>query len=256
MAENTPHPINRFVDVEFHNNKLSPIHGYRSEKLIPLENALKFIEPRIDGLEHSIKTAKKCCHFPSEHGLTHDESAAVFLYTMEEGNNSFYRVLNQSLQSEDRSALKPWFPYLKLFDTALAKLPTVKKNIWRGVIGDIGKNFKKNEELIWGSVTSCSLQIDTITNFLASETTLTLILIEAVHGKYVSGYTNYPNEDEVLLGPGTQLRVVSDGLDHPGGINVVHLLEISEDSDEQLPSSMIAMYLLPKSIDKSAFSEY
>jgi hypothetical protein len=100
------------------------------------------------------------------------------------------------------------------------------------------------------------LQIDTITNFLASETTLTLILIEAVHGKYVSGYTNYPNEDEVLLGPGTQLRVVSDGLDHPGGINVVHLLEISEDSDEQLPSSMIAMYLLPKSIDKSAFSEY
>jgi len=256
MAENTSHRISRFVDVEFHNNKLSPIHGHCSEELVSLENTLKFVEPHINELERSIDVAKKNCHFPSEHGLTHDESAAVFLYTMEGGNNSFYRVLNQALQSDDRSALKLWFPFLKLFDTALAKLPTVKKNIWRGMIGDIGKNFKKNEELIWGNVTSCSLQMDTIINFLTSETKLTLILIEAVHGKYISGYTNYPNEDEVLLAPGTHLRVVSDGLDHPGGLKVVHLVEISEDSDDQLPLSMAPMDLLSESIDKGTSSEY
>ncbi|CAF4092970.1 unnamed protein product [Adineta steineri] len=256
MADDTPHSTSRFVDVEFHNKKLSPICGYWNEKLVSLEDALKFIEPRSDELENSIKTAKKDCHFPSEHGLTHDESAAIFLYTMEEGDHSLHRVLNQALRSEDRSVVKSWFPYLKLFDTALTKLPTVKKNIWRGVIGDISQYFNKNEELTWWSITSCSLSMLTIMHFLASETTMTLILIEAVHGKYVTGYTKYPNEDEVLLGPGTQLRVVSDALDHPGGVNVVHLVEVSEDSDEQLASAMSTISILPEIVNKSTFKPH
>jgi hypothetical protein len=37
------------------------------------------------------------------------------------GDQTLYRVLNQALRSEDREVLKVWFPYLKLFDTALEK---------------------------------------------------------------------------------------------------------------------------------------
>ena len=48
---------------------------------------------------------------------------------MEWGNDSFYRVLNRALRSEDRSSLKPWFVFLKLFATALGKLPNLKKVI-------------------------------------------------------------------------------------------------------------------------------
>ena len=208
--------MNRFVDNEFDNKKLPPICGYWSEDLVSLEEALKPIVPRIEQLDRSIAAAKKYCHFPSEHGLTRDESAAVYLYTMEGGNNSFYRVLNQALRFEDRRALKPWFPYLKLFDTALCKLPSVRRNIWRGVIGDIGHDLKKNEELTWWNVSSCSLSVDVIKDFLSFQNRSTLFLIEAVHGKDISRYTNYPNENEVLLGPGVQMRVVADALDHAG----------------------------------------
>jgi hypothetical protein len=254
MANGTSQTISRFVDTEFDNKKLPPLSGYWSEKLVPLEDALKPIEPRFDELKRSIKAAKKYCHFPSEHGLTHDESAAVYLYTMEGGDNSFYRVLNEALRSEDRPAIKPWFPYLKLLDTALLKLPTVRRNIWRGVVGDIGMKLKKNEELTWWSVTSCSLSMDVIKDFLAFEKTSTLFLIEAVNGKCLSGYTNYLNEDEVLLAPGTQLRVMANTLNHPAGLSIVHLMEVSED---QLASPMAEMHESLKVTDRgNALREY
>ena len=118
--------MSRFIDTKFDNKQLPPICGYWSENLVPLEQALKLIIPRVEQLDRSIKAARKYCRFPSEHGLTHDESAALYLYTMEGGENSFYRILNDALRSEDRPALKPWFPYLKLLDTAFSKLPTVR----------------------------------------------------------------------------------------------------------------------------------
>jgi hypothetical protein len=34
-------------------------------------------------------------------------------------------------------------------------------------------------------------------------------LIEVVNGKDISRYTNYPNENEVILCPGTRFHVVS-----------------------------------------------
>jgi hypothetical protein len=71
------------------------------------------------------------------------------------GENSFYQVLNRALRAEDRSSLKPWFANLKLFDTAAHKLPTVRKNLWRGVARDIAKNFKKGDEFTWWSISSC-----------------------------------------------------------------------------------------------------
>src|ERR1700722_17056089 len=213
--------MNRFTDVGGDDTKLPPVYGYWSQPLVPLERALEPIADRIDQLTRYIKVAKQHCHFPSEHGLTHDESAAVYLYTMEWGDDSLYRVLNRALRSEDRPALKPWFAYLKLFDTALSKLPIVKKNIWRGVSSDISKQFKKKQEVIWWSVSSCSTSVDVIKNFLDMNSTL--FLVEAINGKDVSVYTNYPNEDEVLLIPDTRLRLSSYALDHAGGLHIVHL---------------------------------
>ncbi|CAF1192806.1 unnamed protein product [Didymodactylos carnosus] len=250
------HIMSRFADIDLSNKKLSPIDGYWSYPLVPLEKALEPILSRIDQLDRSIKAAKKHCHYPSEHDLTRDESAALYLYTMEGGDNSFYRVLNQALRLEDRRLVKPWFSYLKLFDTALSKLPTERRNIWRGVPSDITKNFKKNQELHWWAVSSCSLSMDVIKDFLSRDTISTLFLIQAVNGKNITGYTNYPNENEVLLGPGTHLRVESIALDHAGALHVVHLAEVNDDSDTQLPSAMAAVYITPKSSNEGASGEY
>lgn len=223
---------NRFADIDLSFKRLSPVYGYHSQKLLSLEKALESLVPQIDELPRYIKIAKRYCHHPSEHGLTQDESAAIYIYTMEWDETSLYRVLNNALRSENREELKIWFPYLKLFDTALNKLPTVREVLWRGVPLDIGKQFSKNQLMTWWSINSCSSSVNVIKTFLMTNPDSTLFLIEAKNGRKVSGYTQYENEDEVILTIGTQLRVKSNSLEHSSGLNVVHLIEVDDDDDE------------------------
>ncbi|CAF2708395.1 unnamed protein product [Rotaria sp. Silwood2] len=238
--------MNRFCDIEVSFKKLSSIYGYHAEKLVSIEKALKPIEPHIDELPRFINIAKRRCHFPSEHGLTYDQSAAVYIYTMELGDTTLYRVLNKALRSENRQALKIWFPYLKLFDTALDKLPTVKEMVWRGVPLDIGKHFTKNKIVTWWSINSCSSSVKIIESFIDNSKNATLFLIEAVKGKRISGYTEYKNEDEVILRMGSQFRVKSDVFKQSNGSVLVHLVELDENNDQPLASAMNEMQLAPK----------
>ena len=231
---------NRFGDIDVSFKHLSPVYGYHSQKLVSLEKALEPLVSQIDELPRYIKIAERHCHHPSKHGLTHDESAAIYIYTMEWDETSLYRVLNNALRSENREELKIWFPYLKLFDTALSKLPTVKEVIWRGVPLDIGQSFTKNQVVTWWSISSCSSSVDVIKTFLMNKHDSTLFLIEAKHGKKASGYTGFENEDEVILTLGTQLRVKSNSLEHPSGFNVVHLIEIDDNNDTQMTKTSAA----------------
>ncbi|CAF1451282.1 unnamed protein product [Adineta steineri] len=230
--------MHRFTDIESTPKRLPPVYGYLNHPLLPLSKALEPISSLIDQLDRFGKIAKNECHFPSEYGLTRDESAAVYLYTMEWGENSFYRIINRALRAEDRSTLKPWFAYLKLFDVAVQKLPTIRKNLWRGVPKDVTTNFKKGDEFTWWTISSCSTSVNIIKNFLGPNSTL--FLIEAINGKDVSSCTNYPNEDEVILCPGTRFRVVSDPLDQPP-MHLIHLQEISDDDEESLSTGLKTM---------------
>ncbi|CAF1060432.1 unnamed protein product, partial [Rotaria sordida] len=242
--------MNRFGDIDVSFKRLPPVYGYHAEKLVPIEKALEPVEPQIDELPRFIKIAKRNCHFPSEHGLSRDQSAAVYIYTMEWGDTTLYRVLNKALRSENRQALKIWFPYLKLFDTALDKLPTVKEAVWRGVPLDIGKNFAENQIVTWWSVNSCSSLVKVIKNFLGNDKNSTLFLIEAVSGKKISEYTEYENENEVILRMGSQFRVKSDPLEQSNGSHLVHLIEIDDNDDQPLASGMNEMQLTAKPPNK------
>lgn len=234
--------MNRFGDIDISFKQLPPVYGYRSEKLVSLEKALEPIESEIDELSYYIKTAKRYCRFPSEFGLTRDESAAVYIYTMEWGDTTLYRLLNRALRSENRQELKKWFSYLKLFDTALDKLPTTKDVVWRGVSLDIGKNFTKNQVVTWWSVNSCSLSVNVIKDFIGKKTQSTLFLIQPINGKIISGYTAFENEDEVILRMGTQFRVKSDCLEQSGS-HVVHMVEIDGDDEHELEWNIDVMQL-------------
>ena len=244
--------MNRFGDIEFSSKRLPPVYGYHAEKLVSLEKALEPVESEIDELPRFIKIAKQYCHFPSEHGLSQDQSAAVYLYTMEWGDTTLYRVLNNALRAENRKALKIWFPYMKLFDTALDKLPTVKENLWRGVALDVGKTFTKNQLIVWWSVNSCSSSVNVIKDFLGNGKKSTLFLIEATNGKKVSGYTEYENEDEVILKMGTQFRVKGDPLEQTNGSYLVHLAEMDNNNDEPMAAAMSNMHVTPKPSTKGA----
>ena len=238
--------MNRYTDVVLSNKRLPPIGGYWNEKLVPLEDALQPVESFFQDLKRSIKTAKKYCTYPSQHNLTHDESAALYLYTMEGGENSFYKVLNEALRSENRPALKIWFRFLRLFEEAFKKLPIVKGSVWRGVPNDISDQFKNGQVVTWWSISSCSQSLHVIKDFLGSGSNSTLLMIEAVNARDISSYSYYPNEDEVLLGLGTELRVKGGTLQHHGGLNIIQLVQLMDDDDEELPSAVNKIDLNPK----------
>jgi hypothetical protein len=248
--------MNRFGDIDISFKKLPPVYGYHGQKLVSLEKALELIQPEINELPRYIKIAKKYCYFPSKHNLTKDESASIYIYTMEWGDDTLYRILNEALRSENRQALKIWFPYLKLFDTALDKLPTVKEVIWRGISLDIGKDFIRDQIITWWSVNSCSSSVDVIKKFIENDKKSTLFLIEAVNGKKVSGYTEYENEDEIILKIGTQFRVKSNALDYSNGSHVVHLIEIDDNNDDEtLASAVNEIQMTTKPSNQSASSK-
>ena len=104
---------------------LKPISGYEREPLLSIEEACKPLENILDHeLKQNISIAKINSTEP-KNGLTPDEAAAIHLYTMEWDvrENSLYMVLNQTLRVADRTKLRPWFKYLKLFLTGFFKLP-------------------------------------------------------------------------------------------------------------------------------------
>lgn len=60
-------------------------------------------------------------------GLTPDMAAAIHAYTQE---SKFYKKLNVLLRSRARAELKPFFPYLKLFMSAMHRLPPEKCTLY------------------------------------------------------------------------------------------------------------------------------
>ncbi|CAF1473607.1 unnamed protein product [Adineta steineri] len=223
----------RFTDIELENKRLPACYGYINYKLLPLEEVMNEIQDSLEEINRFVKLAKRHCTYPNDHNLTKDESAAIYIYTMEMSDHScLYRILNQTLRLEDRSEVRPWFGYLKLLDSAALKLPKFKGIIYRGIDKDVTMKFKKGERITWWSISSCSTSINVISKFISKSSSSTLFNIECLNGKSVSSYTCYPKEDEVILMPGTMFEVVSNPLNHKGGLNIIHLKEINDDDDD------------------------
>ncbi|CAF3675920.1 unnamed protein product [Rotaria sordida] len=200
--------INRFIDADKEPTKtLTPIEGYEKKDLVPVENAMAEIEPPIHNLRTMVWTAKRNSRNPSD-GLTSDESASIHLYTLEwpEIHQSVYTLLNEKLRSEKRSELQSWYSYLKLFLTALYKLPSLKKTIWRGIHGNVFDLYQ--EDFIWWGISSCTETMKVMEKFVGRSGIRTLFMIECINGKAIKSHSFYKDENEILLMPGTYLRVI------------------------------------------------
>ena len=155
----------RFTDLlnEPVDHLLSPIKGYQDKPLISLSEAVKPIEKRFREIEDYVFVASENCKNPAG-GLTQDESAAIYLYTMQFDNGpSLDHLLNQSLRAEEREELKSWFSFLKLFLTALYKLPSQRETVWRGIRDiDLSSKYKTGTKFVWWGVSSCTTNIEVI----------------------------------------------------------------------------------------------
>ncbi|CAF5143328.1 unnamed protein product, partial [Rotaria sp. Silwood1] len=115
-------------------------------------------------------------------------------------------VLNETLRSKDRQNLKPWFSYLKLFLTALSRLPSERQFVYRGVKLDLSEKYPIGENVVWWGFSSCTVSINVLQseNFLGKTGERTMFNIECYSGKNIQKHSYYPTEDEVLLLAATQ----------------------------------------------------
>jgi hypothetical protein len=215
---------NRFINQtlsELQEANQNSIFDYEDSPVLTLEEAVAKIVPPISFAIDYVTTAKKECNRDSIL-LSWDESAAIYLYTMP---TSFYSSLNNTLRAKNRQALKSWFAFLKLFITALKKLPSTKATLWRGVNYDDTLTYVDDDVHIWWSVNSCSMNPNSVRQFLGESGTL--FAVDAIHGKDISALSAIPDEQEVVLMPGTRVRRRYESLNFIDRLFVLHLEEVN-----------------------------
>jgi len=216
----------RMSDMEDADVVMSPIKGVRQSASMPLLDAAKHTcvaGSDADGFLAAERGAALAATDP--HGLTADEAGALMLYTME---GTFYQRLNTLLRGRERQALMPFFPYLKLMLQARDKIPPFAGTVFRGVHGvDLTPKFPEGKEFYWWAFTSTTKRLNVLENpqFLGKSGLRTIFMIQVQSGVDVSPYSIYGEEVEVLLYPGTKLKVNST-LDVGNGLVQVHLEEV------------------------------
>ena len=129
---------------------LSSINDYEDMPLLSLKMTVENLDSVLPKASQNAHIATQKCAQP-DHGLTQDQSAALYFYTMnwKSSNQAISTQLNAALRSEDRTQIIPYFFYLKLIISALDKLKSVKKTVWRGVKADVSNDYPRGKIIIW-----------------------------------------------------------------------------------------------------------
>ena len=200
---------------------IGPIVGYAEVPLLPLAKACTPLVSIIYNLLFYVQLAIDETPEVPPDGLTIDESASIRLCSM----------LNQSLKTADRKTLEPYFKYLKLFLTAVVKLPCIRtQTIWRGVTKDLSGDFPPGTPVTWWAFSSCTLTMTVLNNsiYLGKTGPRTLLSIETINGRTIRAHSHFANEDEILLPPGTHM-IVQSQLNPAPDLYIVHLKQVIPD---------------------------
>lgn len=151
------------------------------------------------------------------------EYAAIMLYT----SNAIYKDLNQCLRDENRTKLKKYFKYLRLFFESMESLPKQKRTLWRGMSVDLHSNpqYQVGNTVTWWGISSCTSDVNVAKGFAKGcGGKCTIITLESETASDISQITFYSNEKESLLCPGTQLKVKSNKMN--GNVCEITLKEV------------------------------
>ncbi|CAF0751999.1 unnamed protein product [Adineta steineri] len=211
-------------------SEVDPIVGYSEEPLLPLSKACSPLNNILHSLSFYVHMALDETPEVPPDGLTIDESAAIRLYTIEwiGPYRSLYSMLNYTLKNHDRENLRPYFKYLKLFLTALVKLPCVPPlTVWRGVTKNVSDEFPPDTPVTWRAFSSCTTALPVLENemYLGNTGSRTLFSLEIINGRRICAHSHFVTEDEVLILPGTRMIVQSQFSPAPE-LHIIHLKQI------------------------------
>ncbi|CAF3100200.1 unnamed protein product [Rotaria sp. Silwood2] len=234
---------------------LAPIEGYENMPLVSIEDAVKPLLSIVPKVERNVYIVKQNCKSPAD-GLTIDESASIMLYTYESmpHENSLYVILNETLRSEDRQKLIPWFSYLRLVLAALSRLPSDRHFANRGLRKDLRAEYPEGSTFIWWGFSSCTLSVKVLESemFFGKTGTRTLFQIDCHTGKNIKNHSFLPKEDEILLLPGRQFQVKSC-LDSGNELHIIQIKEIEPPYPLLEPVSVPSSI---RSVEKNANVEF
>ncbi len=202
--------------------ELAPITGVMALPAVSLPDALAPLEAKMRGLAQLVAHARGVAAKQTSSALALDELAAVHLYTLGSG---FYKMLNEALRHTDRKQAWLYLPYLRLLLAALAKLPRTRQPLYRGVARDLRTDYAAGRTVTWWGVSSCTTKLEIARQFLGQTGRRTLFEVHAHRSVSIRPFSAYAQEDELVLAPGTQLRV-EQVVDRGGGLTAVTLREL------------------------------
>jgi hypothetical protein len=253
MGNTTSHSVNqspsnddRFLNIDKEPMEMrSPIEDYEKLPLVSLEQAAFPLVSFVPDIKQMVQIVKEKCQNPADN-LTIDESASIMLYSLEwiPSQQSFYTILNQTLRDRNRRKLKNWLPYLKLFTTALSKIPSTNTTVHCGVKKNLHELYPEGKEIMWCAFSSCITSLATLESdgFLGKNGTRTVFYIECSSGKNIQSHSFYPTRNEILLSPEIKFKINSSKLKN--GLCCIRLKEITKFSSiiSALPVSNISIY--------------
>ena len=230
--------IRRITDVALeHNQFLTAITGYEDKPTVSIEEAVIPLVKIVYMIQIQATTAKNISKVRTS-DLTEDEAAAILLYTMswEPNEKCLFPILNNALRLKDRSILKPWFLYLKLFFVALDRLPAANQRLFRGVKKDMTDLYKLGRPVIWWGFSSCSTDEDIAKReeFCGKTGKRTMFIIDSISGRDIRDYSYFQEENEVLILPATQFQVVNCREREPDFYEI-HLTEMDASNSHRAP---------------------
>ena len=251
----------RFADLgPLSKRMLAPIDGYEKMPVVSLEEAVQPLINIVPKVLRNVFIVKQNCEEP-EDGLTSDESASIMLYTYESEpqEDSLYVILNTTLHSEQRPKLKPWFSYLRLILTALARLPSKRRFVNRGVREDLRAQYPTGKRFIWWGFSSCTSSFHALEceSFFGKTGTRTLFQIDCHSGKAVKNHSFIQHEEEILLLPARQF-MVKGYHDSGNGLHIIHVTETEPEypllEPISLPTPTPQLKPVPKTNQQSSSS--
>lgn len=208
----------------------SPLAGYETCPLVSLEEAVKPLVSLVHDVEQMANDAKCRCEEPEE-GLTTDESASIMLNTMQwrPSSECLHNKLNSALRSQSRSSTKSWFLYLKLLFTALWKLPSKRRFVYRIVHGDMSQDCREGDIITWWSFSSCTTSLTALQGFFKTNEDRTIFTVDCDSDRDIRHHSCLSNEDEILLLPDQQFKV-EDCSQPARGLHMIRLREVQPGS--------------------------
>mmetsp|Transcript_13296 Transcript_13296/g.52989 ORF Transcript_13296/g.52989 Transcript_13296/m.52989 type:complete len:654 (-) Transcript_13296:35-1996(-) len=199
---------------------MGTLEGVRELPLVSFAQTMKQVYKNPVTQSHVKRAIQFANNLKSTGDLSKDEASAIHVYT---SGSSFYRDLNAALRDPKRAKVNQYFLYIRLFLSALSHLApcTTALSLWRGVAADLTKQYKPSSTIVWWGVSSCSSERRVAQGFLGPSGKRMLFEMHSSTAAPIKRFSAFSGEEEYIIAPGAQLKVVSATTDKTGLCHVI-----------------------------------